>query len=61
MKQIICLMMLSLLSAAAYAQADRPNILIVWGDDIGWYNVSAYNNGRKCMHMYLETTYKCYC
>src|SRR5215472_6661441 len=23
----------------------RPNILIIWGDDIGWYNVSAYNMG----------------
>jgi len=25
--------------------AARPNILIIWGDDIGWYNVSAYNLG----------------
>lgn len=25
--------------------ADKPNILVVWGDDIGWYNVSAYNQG----------------
>lgn len=23
----------------------KPNILIMWGDDIGWYNVSAYNDG----------------
>jgi len=23
----------------------RPNILVIWGDDIGWYNVSAYNMG----------------
>src|SRR5512133_301514 len=23
----------------------KPNILIIWGDDIGWYNVSAYNHG----------------
>ncbi len=23
----------------------RPNILVLWGDDIGWYNVSAYNLG----------------
>ena len=22
-----------------------PNILIIWGDDIGWFNVSAYNHG----------------
>jgi len=33
-----------LLPAAAFAQ-DKPNILIIWGDDIGWFNVSAYNHG----------------
>jgi arylsulfatase A-like enzyme len=27
------------------AKTDKPNILIIWGDDIGWYNVSAYNQG----------------
>src|SRR5262245_6128106 len=25
----------------------QPNILIIWGDDIGWFNVSAYNMGMK--------------
>ena len=30
---------------AAYAKTDKPNILIIWGDDIGWFNVSAYNRG----------------
>jgi len=25
--------------------AKKPNILIIWGDDIGWFNISAYNNG----------------
>ena len=33
-----------LLPAAVLAQ-DKPNILIIWGDDIGWFNVSAYNHG----------------
>src|SRR5688500_9960383 len=23
----------------------KPNILIIWGDDIGWFKVSAYNHG----------------
>src|SRR5262245_30119717 len=23
----------------------KPNILVIWGDDIGWYNVSAFNQG----------------
>ena len=25
--------------------AKQPNILVIWGDDIGWWNVSAYNHG----------------
>jgi arylsulfatase len=31
-----------LASSAAIAQ-DRPNIVIIWGDDIGYENISAYN------------------
>jgi arylsulfatase len=27
------------------AASAQPNILIIWGDDIGWFNVSAYNRG----------------
>ena len=23
----------------------KPNILIIWGDDIGWFNISAHNRG----------------
>jgi arylsulfatase len=26
-------------------KTDKPNVLIIWGDDIGWFNVSAYNHG----------------
>ncbi|HMR34454.1 MAG TPA: arylsulfatase [Geminicoccaceae bacterium] len=26
-------------------QQQPPNIVVIWGDDIGWYNVSAYNLG----------------
>jgi arylsulfatase A-like enzyme len=29
----------------AQAAEKKPNILILWGDDIGWFNVSAYNMG----------------
>ncbi len=24
---------------------DKPNILVIWGDDVGWFNISAYNHG----------------
>lgn len=27
------------------AQEKKPNILIIWGDDIGWYNISHNNRG----------------
>ena len=27
------------------AKTNKPNILIIWGDDIGWFNISAYNHG----------------
>ncbi|MEE8076805.1 MAG: arylsulfatase, partial [Candidatus Binatia bacterium] len=33
------------LSPAIAQQTDKPNILVIWGDDIGWSNVSAYNMG----------------
>lgn len=29
----------------AQAQEAKPNIVVIWGDDIGWFNVSAYNMG----------------
>ena len=32
------------LATGASAQ-EKPNILVIWGDDIGQFNVSAYNNG----------------
>jgi len=32
-------------SAFAQAQTDKPNILIIWGDDIGQSNISAYTMG----------------
>jgi arylsulfatase len=31
--------------AAVQAAAGKPNILIIWGDDIGIANISAYSNG----------------
>lgn len=34
-----------LATLSAYAQQKKPNILVIWGDDIGYWNVSAYNQG----------------
>ncbi len=36
---------LSVLGGTAQAQTSKPNILVIWGDDIGGFNISAYNRG----------------
>ena len=33
----------SALASPALSQDDPPNVLIIWGDDVGYWNVSAYN------------------
>jgi len=38
-------MAVPLFNPAALAQSSKPNILIIWGDDIGSFNISAYNQG----------------
>src|SRR5206468_4093405 len=37
-------------AASSFAQAKKPNILIIWGDDIGYWNISAYNRGMMGYH-----------
>ena len=43
-KLTVALLLLIATSNTAVA-ADRPNILVIWGDDIGIGNISAYNRG----------------
>ena len=42
---ILTLMFVSLGVSNALAQAKKPNILVIMGDDIGWFNPSCYNSG----------------
>src|SRR5215469_1669446 len=28
----------------------KPNILVIWGDDVGYWNISAYNHGMMGYH-----------
>ncbi len=37
---------LGTIAPAVAAETKKPNILILWGDDIGWWNISAYNHGQ---------------
>jgi arylsulfatase A-like enzyme len=32
-------------TAAPAKNPGKPNIIVIWGDDVGWYNISAYNLG----------------
>jgi arylsulfatase len=43
----VLLLSLLLTATAGWAQAParKPNILVIWGDDIGQFNISAYNMG----------------
>ena len=43
MKKILFL--ITLVFASNLHADDKPNILVIWGDDIGWFNLSAYNRG----------------
>src|SRR5512133_3232743 len=33
-------------TASAQQQQQKPNILVIMGDDIGYWNISAYNRGQ---------------
>ena len=47
----VCLILLMSLASSnlivtrAFAQQQKPNILVIMGDDIGYWNISAYNRG----------------
>ena len=43
-KKLLALFVTAFFSTVALAQ-DQPNFLMIWGDDIGYWNLSAYNQG----------------
>jgi len=53
------LLMGSCISLAASAQSEKPNILVIWGDDIGWENVSAYGMGVMGYTHRITHNFKC--
>jgi len=47
MRRAICFTLLAalMLPLSAAMAADKPNILVIWGDDVGWSNISKYSHG----------------
>jgi arylsulfatase A-like enzyme len=43
--RIVAIAVMAIALAGTAAAQDKPNILVIWGDDIGQFNVSAYNMG----------------
>ena len=42
---LLALATLLMLSTTSTAADKKPNILVIWGDDIGMWNISAYHRG----------------
>jgi hypothetical protein len=41
---VVIIIAVVMFSGTGFA-AKKPNILVIWGDDIGWSNISKYNHG----------------
>src|SRR5215468_9859952 len=51
LKQIVATALLGVAAiASAFAQTKKPNIVIIWGDDIGLSDISAYSMGLMGFH-----------
>jgi arylsulfatase len=47
---LVAIALTLLVANIAKAENSKPNILVIWGDDIGYWNVSAYNQGMMGYH-----------
>jgi arylsulfatase len=45
MRFVIASLLAALTVAAAAAEQKKPNVLVIMGDDVGWYNIGAYHQG----------------
>ena len=41
---------IAFVSSASTQQPQKPNILVIMADDIGYWNISAYNRGQMGYH-----------
>jgi len=42
---LVCALAGLSIAGTAWAQEKKPNILVIMGDDVGWFNIGAYNQG----------------
>jgi arylsulfatase len=42
---VVCLVVVLFWPPGALGQGKRPNIVVIWGDDIGMWNVGVYTTG----------------
>jgi arylsulfatase len=42
---LVAAFVIALAGSSAHAQAKKPNIFVITGDDIGWFNPSVYHRG----------------
>jgi arylsulfatase len=43
--RVVLTLLTTFAAGTAWAEQQKPNILVIWGDDIGGFNISAYNQG----------------
>src|SRR5499433_2228901 len=44
-KRLLSVMVFVSFASIAFAQEKKPNIVVIWGDDIGMWNVGLYTHG----------------
>ena len=42
---VLAIFLIAWSSVPSFAQEAKPNILVIFGDDVGMYNISAYHRG----------------
>src|SRR5262245_24186058 len=47
--------LLSFVALGAHAADKKPNIVVIWGDDIGMWNVGAYTHGMMGRTPHLDS------
>ena len=45
-----CTLALAAASMTAQAAEQKPNIVVIFGDDVGYWNLSTYNQGMMGYH-----------